>query len=129
MKMAGIENIHKEPIQAQSPVKAFGSKAKSAFKAAFNWFEPAVWSIALIALYFMEPGGSHFSLCPLHNVGISFCPGCGLGHSLHYLMHFQLKASFVAHPLGWFAFIVLIHRIGVLIFSKFSFKSLKPLKL
>lgn len=91
-----------------------------------NYFETLVWSIALIALYFMDVSSAHFSLCPFHNLGFSFCPGCGLGHSLHYLMHFDLQASLAAHPLGIFAFVVLVHRIIILFVPKQIFKTIKP---
>jgi uncharacterized protein DUF2752 len=44
------------------------------------------------------------SLCPFDAVGdflgLSFCPGCGLGHSVAYLARGQFAASFGAHPLG-----------------------------
>jgi Protein of unknown function (DUF2752) len=53
----------------------------------------------------------HFTLCPLYNLGFDFCPGCGLGNSISYLFHGQLRQSFAAHPLGIFAVIVLSLRI------------------
>jgi hypothetical protein len=33
-------------------------------------------------------------------LGVSFCPGCGLGHSIAWLARGDLAASFQAHPLG-----------------------------
>ncbi|WP_259091678.1 DUF2752 domain-containing protein [Mucilaginibacter dorajii] len=57
---------------------------------------------------------SHFTLCPLKLMGITWCPGCGLGHSIIYLFHGQLRNSFHAHWLGVPAVLVISHRIYVL---------------
>ncbi len=67
--------------------------------------------MALLLLAIMPPTDAHYSLCPLNAVGINFCPGCGLGHSISWLFHGNLTASFNSHPLGIFAVIVLISRI------------------
>ena len=69
------------------------------------------WGFALIALYFLDPTNSHWSLCPLNNLNIGFCPGCGLGHSIHYALHLNLTQSISAHPLGIAAIIIISHRI------------------
>jgi len=64
----------------------------------------------------------HYSWCLFRIIGINFCPGCGLGHSINYLFHGDLRASFSSHPLGPFAVIIIIYRIYRLlqlyIFSK-----------
>jgi hypothetical protein len=73
------------------------------------------WIGGLIWLAFMNPSETHFSLCPLKNLGFSFCPGCGLGHSISYLFHGQIKESFHQHPLGIFALMVILMRIFQLI--------------
>ncbi|GAA0530581.1 hypothetical protein GCM10009415_10010 [Chitinophaga japonensis] len=70
-----------------------------------------IWPLGLLALYFMDPAGNGPSLCPLKWMGISWCPGCGLGHAIHYLLHGQWAASWQAHPLGAFALGVLLYRI------------------
>ena len=69
----------------------------------------------LIYLAFMNPSETHFSLCPMKNLGFSFCPGCGLGHSISYLFHGQIQKSFHHHPLGIFALGVILMRILKLI--------------
>jgi hypothetical protein len=70
-----------------------------------------IWPAALVLLYFMDPHTTHaFSLCPLKYLGVTWCPGCGLGHSISFLMHGEWKASFHSHPLGAFAIIILIYR-------------------
>lgn len=87
------------------------------FFSRFN-LELFVWiaGLTILALIDVSPS-EHFSICPLKNLGFDFCPGCGLGASLHYLFHLQLKNSFNAHPLGVFALVVLLFRIWTLIKS------------
>ncbi|KAA2245828.1 DUF2752 domain-containing protein [Chitinophaga agrisoli] len=72
--------------------------------------ELLVWPLALTALYFMNPHGSGPSLCPLKWLGVPWCPGCGLGHAIHYLLHGNWRASWNSHPMGAFALIVLLYR-------------------
>jgi len=73
------------------------------------------WIGGLTCLAFSNPSESHFTLCPIKNLGFSFCPGCGLGHSISYLFHGEIKASFQHHPLGFFALAVILKRIFQLI--------------
>ncbi len=82
-------------------------------KALFRkYFELTAWIAALTLLAFMDPqSGTHYSFCPFRFIGISFCPGCGIGHSISYLFHGNLGASFSAHPLGIFALAVILYRI------------------
>jgi hypothetical protein len=69
------------------------------------------WLTALISLWFFDPYGNHYSLCPLSNLGIDWCPGCGLGRSMALLMKGHFIASWEMHPLGGFALVVIIFRI------------------
>ena len=90
-----------------------------------RYFELAFWITALLLLAFMDPGSStHYSFCIFKFIGIKFCPGCGLGHSISYLFHGEWRASFAAHPLGIFAVVVIAFRIYKLsmlhIFSHFQ---------
>ena len=73
--------------------------------------EALVWISALIALSIYYPSGEHVSLCPLYQLGIEFCPGCGLGRSISYALHGEIMTSLSTHPLGIFAVIVLSLRI------------------
>ena len=74
--------------------------------------EAFMWIAAIIFLAFIQPAEStHFTICPLSAVGFDFCPGCGLGRSVSYLLHGDIINSFSVHPLGIFAFIVLTIRI------------------
>lgn len=80
-----------------------------------NNLELLCWLLALIALLFLDPLTAHFSLCPFKNLGIGFCPGCGIGHSIHYALFLDLKSSLHAHPLGIAATGIIINRIYHLI--------------
>lgn len=74
-------------------------------------FEALVWLSGLLTLFFLDVGNNHFTLCPLKNAGLDFCPGCGLGKSISLLFRGQLSQSLDAHPLGIFAVIILSFRI------------------
>lgn len=81
--------------------------------------EAFIWLGALVALALMPVQNDHYSLCFFHHIGISFCPGCGLGHSISYFFHGDVQASLQAHPLGIIAIIVLLVRsIKILFFQK-----------
>lgn len=74
------------------------------------------WLGSLIGILLIDPyGADHFSLCPLDNFGLDWCPGCGLGRSMSLLIKGDLKASWSMHPLAMFAFAVIIYRIIQLI--------------
>ena len=74
-------------------------------------FEAYFWIIAILFLAFTNPEGeSHFTLCLFKNLGLPFCPGCGLGHSIAYLFKGEWIASWQAHPLGSMAIVILIIR-------------------
>ena len=75
-----------------------------------------IWSSALIYLaIFNHPDHNHFTICPIKNLGIDFCLGCGLGNSISYLFHGDFISSFNAHPFGIPALIILVSRIISLI--------------
>jgi len=82
-----------------------------------KYFELTVWILALVLLACMPPTtDAHYSFCLFKFMGIKYCPGCGLGHSISYFFHGNLKESFTAHPLGLFAVIVILGRIYNLFF-------------
>jgi len=77
-----------------------------------KYFELTAWISALVLLALMDPAtNSHYSFCIFKFIGIKYCPGCGLGHSISFLFHGDLRGSFSAHPLGIFALIVITFRI------------------
>lgn len=72
--------------------------------------EMILWPLALIFLATLDPHVEHWSLCPIKNLGVEFCPGCGLGRSITLLFQGEFRESFHAHPLGGFAIIALGYR-------------------
>ncbi len=48
-------------------------------------------------------------------MGISWCPGCGLGHSIAFLLHGNIYNSLHAHWLGIPALLIILYRIANLI--------------
>lgn len=86
-----------------------------------RYFELIFWLASISALALMQPDSNpHFSFCIFKLLGIKFCPGCGLGHSISYLFHGNVKASFASHPLGIFAVIVIQFRIYKLLVLRLS---------
>jgi hypothetical protein len=86
-------------------------------------FELFIWIPALILLAISTPGASHFTLCPLANLGITWCPGCGLGRAITHVFHGEIKQALGLH---WFVFpalAILLFRIAQL--SKQFILSLK----
>lgn len=83
-------------------------------------FEAVIWIGGLVLIYFLGDSSNYFTFCPFNNLGIKFCPGCGLGRSVSELLHLNFKQSFQIHPLGLFALIVLLHRIVFLIRKSIS---------
>lgn len=85
-------------------------KIKSILKIV-EW-EAVFWLSGLIYLLFINPYQiQHFTLCPFHNLGISLCPGCGLGRSISFFYHGDILHSIKTHPLGIIAFILIAARI------------------
>lgn len=85
------------------------------FRPVWRHFELAFWLLALVMLYRMPVAETHMSLCPLNALGLQWCPGCGLGHSLHYALHGQWQAAWQEHYLGFFALAVILYRIFQLV--------------
>jgi len=81
-------------------------------------FELILWITGLVLLASASPAGhhakEHFTFCPLSNMGISWCPGCGIGRSITHLFHGDLQASWQKHWFGVPALMILSYRIGTL---------------
>jgi len=96
-----------------------------------NYFELTFWVSALIALGISYPTQTtHFTLCPLKLMGITWCPGCGLGHSIAFLLRGDVRNSFHAHWMGVPALIIILYRIYDLARQRIaepSFSLSKPL--
>ena len=77
--------------------------------------ELLVWTGSLMALWMMNPSkDQHFSLCLFKLLGFHYCPGCGLGHSVSFLLHGNIKQAVISNRMGLFALPVLLHRIFTL---------------
>ncbi|PUZ26653.1 hypothetical protein DCM91_09615 [Chitinophaga costaii] len=46
--------------------------------------ELIIWPLALAGLAFMHPEHAYPSICPLKWLGLTWCPGCGLGRSVSF---------------------------------------------
>lgn len=74
--------------------------------------EVIIWSVALIFLaLFNGTDNSHFTICPLSNLGFENCPGCGLGKSITMFFNGNFLGSIYTHLLGIPAVVILIYRI------------------
>jgi hypothetical protein len=95
-----------------------------------KWFhknlELLCWTTALAVLFFLSENTKDTSLCLFSLVGFGHCPGCGIGHAIHYALHLQVAASFQHHPLGIFAVIVIFIRIKQLLYPLKSIYETKP---
>gem|GEM_PF-265536 len=96
-------------------------KTGSIFRFIKENLEAFIWLLALILLACMPPESTQSSLCLLHHLGFSWCPGCGLGHAISSFFHFRFVLSFNQHPLGIFAVVVLISRICTVFYQYYTF--------
>lgn len=81
--------------------------------------ELLIWSGAIVVLAISYPKTTgHFTFCPISNLGFHWCPGCGLGRSISYFLHGEVRLSFQHHWFGIPALFILLYRI-VQLFSKF----------
>jgi hypothetical protein len=81
-------------------------------------FELLFWMSALLMLgnagMDVKADGHHFTLCPLANLGISWCPGCGIGRAITHLLHGQIMESLKYHWFGLPALMIICYRIYTL---------------
>jgi len=91
-------------------------------------FELIFWVTALVALAVTHPATKgHLALCLFKLAGISWCPGCGIGHAISWLLHGSVTQSFKVHWLGIPALAVIIYRICCLsVYQLFTFKKTQP---
>jgi hypothetical protein len=73
------------------------------------------WIAALTALAIANPAAeSQYSLCPFKALGITWCPGCGIGHAISWLLRGDIAKSWQTHWLGVPALIIIGYRVFVL---------------
>jgi len=91
----------------------------------FKYFELVFWIAALVALAVCDPAQpSHFTLCPFKLLGITWCPGCGIGHAIAFLFKGDVAQSVSAHWFGIPALAIIMWRIYTL-----SREAISPRKL
>jgi hypothetical protein len=76
-----------------------------------KYFEPIIWTLALVVLFFLDPSGTSNSFCLFKLAGFASCWGCGIGHAIHYALHLDLQNSLDAHILGIPASLGLLYNI------------------
>ncbi|MBS1909685.1 MAG: DUF2752 domain-containing protein [Bacteroidetes bacterium] len=76
-------------------------------------FKPELifWVLALLMLFFIQPGNDAHSLCVFKFLHFPFCPGCGIGRAIHYAMMLDFSSSWHNHYFGIPALLIILHRI------------------
>lgn len=92
------------------------TKIKNLFVTHFEW---TAFSLGLLAMALLDPATKGSSWCLFEQVGITFCPGEGLGHSIAYLFRGQFDNAIQANAAGPLALFVLSGRIIFLIRKAF----------
>jgi len=76
------------------------------------------WIAAITFLAIAKPAAHpediHFTFCPLANLGMDWCPGCGLGRAMTQVLHGNVRESFNYHWLGLPAVLIIGYRIVTL---------------
>jgi len=88
-------------------------------------FELLIWLGALVLLYFLDVEQEHFSLCVINALGFSWCPGCGIGHSIHYALQLDFSNAWREHYFGIPATGIILFRTGQLVSPLLNFKKHK----
>jgi len=78
-------------------------------------FELIFFIGGLIYLAIINPFNfNHLHFCIFGLCGIDFCPGCGLGRSISFLLHGCLLESICEHPLGTIGLALILNRIYII---------------
>lgn len=65
-----------------------------------RYLAPTIWLVLLLLLFFMDATKEGFSFCLFRLAGFVSCPGCGIGHAIHFTLHGQWREAWQAHPFG-----------------------------
>lgn len=88
-----------------------------------NYFEVFAFCIGLLLLALMNPETNNgISLCMFDQLGVPWCPGEGLGHSISYLFRGEVSNAMEANILGPFAIIILGGRITHLLWKNHKYQ-------
>lgn len=89
--------------------------------------ETLIWVTALGYLVIHSPyTQTEFTICPLRNLGFHYCPGCGLGRAVSFLLHGDVVRSVQTHILGIPATIMLFCRTFSLLNNALRNRLLQP---
>jgi hypothetical protein len=78
----------------------------------FKKYLPQItWLLVLVFLYCMDSSQQAPSLCLFKLIGFSSCPGCGIGHAIHYALHFNFSRSMAEHIFGIPAAIGILYQV------------------
>ena len=89
-------------------------------------FEWVALSLGLGLMAVMNPyTTSGFTLCLFENVGITFCPGEGLGHSIAFLVRGEYTSAIEANFMGPAAMVIIFARILYLLHDLFFKRNIK----
>ncbi|NGP76468.1 DUF2752 domain-containing protein [Balneolaceae bacterium YR4-1] len=98
---------------------------KKLFNRHFEW---GALSVGLLLMALMNPYTDYeSSWCLFEKIGITFCPGEGLGHSIAFLARGEYMNSLEANIMGPFALIIISSRIIYLLNNKFFKRNKKSL--
>lgn len=90
--------------------------------------EALLWTGVILAVYILDPvAPGRVDLCLFHRLGLGVCPGCGLGGSIHHLLHGDLGESWRLHPLGMPALLIIAAR-AVRLWSRWITTALREIR-
>lgn len=85
------------------------------------FLEAGIWMAGLFLMALPDPSlSSTIDLCLLKAIGLSGCPGCGLGHAMGYLFRGQWGLAVESHWFSPFVLAVLMVRIAGLVRMGFA---------
>ena len=86
-----------------------------------KFLEAGLWTAGLVAVSVANPWALPLiDACLFEAIGLSFCPGAGLGHAVGFLARGEFQLSFQSHPFALVVVGILIHHIQSLFRSAFS---------
>lgn len=89
-----------------------------------DYFEIAAFSTGLLLLAFMDPEAARGpSFCLFKQLGLSFCPGNELGHSVAYIFRGDISNALQSNILGPAAILILSSRIVYLTRQRIKFSN------
>lgn len=90
-----------------------------------KYFEVIAFSTGLVLLALMDPhAASGPSFCLFDQLGVPFCPGEGLGHSIAFIFRGEFSNALQANILGPFALVILGARIIHLLIKNHNYNNI-----